>query len=53
MYIHVEKECLKKSWHNFSVLSLPLCKSHNKLFLIMQNMVENVKANCDLANETI
>ena len=41
--------------HNFSVLPLPFCKPNKKLFLNMPdiNMVKNVKANCDLVNESI
>ena len=45
------KRVLKK--HNFSVMPLPFCKPNNKLFLNMQNMAKNIKANCDLVNESI
>ena len=45
------KRVLKK--HNFSVMPFPFCKPNNKLFLNMQNMAKNIKANCDLVNESI
>ena len=41
--------------YNFSVLPVPFCKPNNKLFLNMpdKDVVKNVKANCDLVNESI
>ena len=46
---------VKKNTVQFSVLSLPFGKPNNKLFLNMPdtNVVKNVKANCDLVNESI
>ena len=46
---------LKKLWHNFPALPIPFYKPNKKLFQNMLDidMVKNVKANCDLVNESI
>ena len=52
---HVENNFPQKGVEKaqFSVMPLPFCKPNNKLFLNMQNMAKNIKANCDLVNESI
>ena len=46
---------VKKNTVQLSVLPLAFGKPNNKLFLNMPdtNLVKNVKANCDLVNESI
>ena len=46
---------VKKNTVQLSVLPLAFGKPNNKLFLNMRdtNLVKNIKANCDLVNESI